>query len=372
MSLSYYVPCMAEIDQEALKKYSFAVWSYKQGEVVSALIHLGDRLGLFHAMAGVGRVDSHTLGESTGLHERFVREWLNGMAAARLISRVDDTYELSVEGAAVLADEEGAVTFSAGAFRGGFSPDTLDAIAESFRTGVGITYEQQGPSAAAGLARMTGPWTRHALVSTLLPRLDGVVDKLNNAARVVDIGCGAGVTTCTLAESFPNSTVVGYDPSTTAVSQAQELAGSKGLDNVEFIAAGGEDVPDDASADLVLTFDCLHDMPRPDITMEADPKDHQIRRVMGHQGHPLERRLGSRQTQSAARHVLRVLSDVVPAVSDVGTWWNGPRHFGSPRGKGQGDDGRGRLRPVHDSRHRRAGESVLRSQGLTPSRPIGW
>jgi 2-polyprenyl-3-methyl-5-hydroxy-6-metoxy-1,4-benzoquinol methylase len=269
MSLSYYVPCMAEIDQEALKKYSFAVWSYKQGEVVSALIHLGDRLGLFHAMAGVGRVDSHTLGESTGLHERFVREWLNGMAAARLISRVDDTYELSVEGAAVLADEEGAVTFSAGAFRGGFSPDTLDAIAESFRTGVGITYEQQGPSAAAGLARMTGPWTRHALVSTLLPRLDGVVDKLNNAARVVDIGCGAGVTTCTLAESFPNSTVVGYDPSTTAVSQAQELAGSKGLDNVEFIAAGGEDVPDDASADLVLTFDCLHDMPRPDITMEA-------------------------------------------------------------------------------------------------------
>jgi 2-polyprenyl-3-methyl-5-hydroxy-6-metoxy-1,4-benzoquinol methylase len=191
------------------------------------------------------------------------------MAAARLISRVDDTYELSVEGAAVLADEEGAVTFSAGAFRGGFSPDTLDAIAESFRTGVGITYEQQGPSAAAGLARMTGPWTRHALVSTLLPRLDGVVDKLNNAARVVDIGCGAGVTTCTLAESFPNSTVVGYDPSTTAVSQAQELAGSKGLDNVEFIAAGGEDVPDDASADLVLTFDCLHDMPRPDITMEA-------------------------------------------------------------------------------------------------------
>ncbi|MDG2262994.1 MAG: class I SAM-dependent methyltransferase [Actinomycetota bacterium] len=260
---------MAEIDQEALKKYSFAVWSYKQGEVVSALIHLGDRLGLFHAMAGVGRVDSHTLGESTGLHERFVREWLNGMAAARLISRVDDTYELSVEGAAVLADEEGAVTFSAGAFRGGFSPDTLDAIAESFRTGVGITYEQQGPSAAAGLARMTGPWTRHALVSTLLPRLDGVVDKLNNAARVVDIGCGAGVTTCTLAESFPNSTVVGYDPSTTAVSQAQELAGSKGLDNVEFIAAGGEDVPDDASADLVLTFDCLHDMPRPDITMEA-------------------------------------------------------------------------------------------------------
>ena len=191
------------------------------------------------------------------------------MAAARLISRVDDTYELSVEGAAVLADEEGAVTFSAGAFRGGFSPDTLDAIADSFRTGVGITYEQQGPSAAAGLARMTGPWTRLALVSTLLPRLDGVIDKLNNAARVVDIGCGAGVTTCTLAESFPNSTIVGYDPSTTAVSQAQELAGSKGLDNVEFIAAGGEDVPDDASADLVLTFDCLHDMPRPDITMEA-------------------------------------------------------------------------------------------------------
>jgi len=261
---------MATLDPDALKMLSYTVWSYKQGEVVSALIHLGDRLGLYRAMAGSGPMTSAALAESTDLHERFVREWLLGQAAAKLVDRHEDaTFELTEVQAAVLADEHGAVTFSAGAFRGGFTPEVLDAIAESFRTGVGITYEQQGSSAAAGLARMTSPWTRHALIPTVLPRLDGVIAKLESGIKVADLGCGAGVTVCTLAEAFPDSNFVGHDPSATAIDQARERATGMGLTNAEFVVAFAEDLPAEPVFDLILTFDCLHDMARPDTAMAA-------------------------------------------------------------------------------------------------------
>ena len=168
--------------------------------------------------------------DRTGTHERFVTEWLLGQAAAGLLDRTvpdggtedDALFEaLSDAGAAVLADEEASLSFSAGAFRGGIAPDTVDAIADSFRTGIGITYEQQGPTAAAGLARMTGPWSRLALTDIVLPALDGVVDKLTAGATAVDVGCGAGYMLCELASSFPASHCVGIDLSETAIGMAR-------------------------------------------------------------------------------------------------------------------------------------------------------
>jgi 2-polyprenyl-3-methyl-5-hydroxy-6-metoxy-1,4-benzoquinol methylase len=259
-----------DVDPDALKRYSFTVWSYKQGEVVSLLIHLGDELGLYRAMAGAGPLTSVDLAERTGLNERLLREWLLGNAAAGVIERVDDgVYELSPEGVAVLADEDNSLAFSGGAFRGGFEPDLIGALKESFRTGIGVTYEQQGPRAAAGLARMTGPWSRLALVSTILPALDGVVPKLEAGGTAVDVGCGSGVTVCTIAEAYPKARVIGYDPSSIAIGQARERAAEAQLDNATFVQGGAEDLPSDTGADFVLTFDCLHDMARPDKAMAA-------------------------------------------------------------------------------------------------------
>lgn len=258
-----------EIDPKALNKYAFNVWSYKQGEIVSLLIHLGDELGLFTALDEAGPTSSNDLASSTNLNERFVREWLMGMAAARLITLDDDLFELPPEGAAVLADEENSIQFSAGAFRGGIDSSVLDLIKDSFRTGLGMTYQQQGPKAAAGLARMTGPFSRMALIPTILPGLDGVIDKLQAGATVLDIGCGGGVTSCIIAENFPNSRVVGYDPSEIAVTNARSLAAETGLTNTEFIAASATSVPAGSGFDFVLTFDCLHDMARPDLSLSA-------------------------------------------------------------------------------------------------------
>ena len=254
-----------ELDEVELKKFGFAVWSYKMGEQVSLLIHLGDRLGLYKQLRGAGPLSSQDLASAMGLNERLVREWLLGQAAAKLVNRHDDgRYELTPVQAAYLADEDESLSFAAGAFRGGTDSGHLEALVESFRTGLGVTYEQQGTAAAAGLARMTGPWSRLALNSVILPALDGVVEKLEAGATVVDIGCGAGVTSATIAAAFPNSRCIGYDPSSIAIGMARQRAEEAGLDNATFVEAGAEDLPDDLNADLVICFDCLHDMPFPD------------------------------------------------------------------------------------------------------------
>ncbi|MEM7326980.1 MAG: class I SAM-dependent methyltransferase, partial [Actinomycetota bacterium] len=241
------------IDQDALKRFSFTVWSYKMGEQVSLMIHLGDVLGLYQAMSGRGPVTSQVLAEETNLDERLVREWLLGQAAANLVDRHEDgRFELTAIGAAVLADEDGSLSFAAGAFRGGTDPAHVDALAESFRTGLGVSYEQQGTAAAAGLARMTGPWSRLALTSVILPALDGVVEKLEAGAKVIDVGCGAGVTVATIAAAYPNTTCIGYDPSEVAIGLANERVAEQGLDNATFVAAPAESLPADGDADLIL------------------------------------------------------------------------------------------------------------------------
>ena len=267
------------IDPDELKRYSFSVWSFKQGEMVSLMIHIGDRLGLYKALNGAGPVTAAELAGQTGLQERWLFEWLRGQAAARLLDYHDpDRFELSEVGAAVLADEEHSLSFAAGAFAGQTPPETVDKIINAFRTGIGLTYEELGPNAAHRTERMLGPWTKQELVPRILPALEGVVDKLEAGAVAADVGCGGGVALMTMAQAFPNSEFHGYDPSQIAIDRCRDKAADMGLGNVELHVAGGESLPTDGSFDFLLTFDCLHDMTRPDTVIGT------IRRAMKDDG----------------------------------------------------------------------------------------
>ena len=267
------------IDPDELKRYSFSVWSFKQGEMVSLMIHIGDRLGLYKALNGAGPVTAAQLAEQTGLQERWLFEWLRGQAAARLLDYHDpDCFELSEVGAAVLADEEHSLSFAAGAFAGQTPPETVDKIIDAFRTGIGLSYEELGPNAAHRTERMLGPWTRQELVPRILPALEGVVDKLKAGAVAADVGCGGGVALMTMAQAFPNSEFHGYDPSQIAIDRCRAKAADMGLDNVQLHVAGGEQLPDEATFDFLITFDCLHDMTRPDTVIRT------IRRAMKDDG----------------------------------------------------------------------------------------
>lgn len=258
-------------DQDKAALLAFQVWTYKQGEVVSLMIHLGDRLGLYRAMAGAGSLTAAALAQRTGLQERWLLEWLRSQGAAGLLTTTDgERFELTAEGAAVLADEGDSLLFAAGAFHGNIvPPDVLDRLAEAFRTGQGLTYDDLGPSAAHQVERTLGPWTRLALVPEILPRIDGLVERLRAGARVADVGCGAGIAAIVLAEAFPASTFEGFDVSQHAIHRARTKVAEAGLGNATFHVAEAEDLPAEPTFDLVLTFDCLHDMAHPTESIAA-------------------------------------------------------------------------------------------------------
>src|SRR5260370_15726775 len=171
------------------------------------MTHLGDRRGLYRAMAGQGPTAAADLAAATGLQERWLLEWLRSQAAACLIDTEDgETFKLSPEAATVLADNDGSLFFAAGAFQGGIAPpEVVDRLAGAFRSGIGLSYDDLGPSAAHALERITEPWTRLALVPFILPAMERGVDPLTSGSRVADVGGGSRVALFTLAAALPPS-----------------------------------------------------------------------------------------------------------------------------------------------------------------------
>ena len=258
------------IDGEKMKAMVERVFGILGGAVNAGMIHLGDRLGLYRALAGAGPVTSEELARKTNLHERWVREWLEGQAVTGIVDYVGDRrFALSNEGAMVLANEESPF-FAAGGFSA--LPQqfaVLDRLPESFRTGVGLPYDAFGPEGALGIERLFAPWFRTQLVPVALPALDGVVAKLEAGAVAADVGCGTGVALIKMATAYPRSEFHGYEISSHALARAEENRRTSGLRNVTFHDAGGDRIPGDARFDFVTTFDCIHDMAHPASVIRA-------------------------------------------------------------------------------------------------------
>jgi SAM-dependent methyltransferase len=248
------------MDADAVKAYALRVWQHKQGEIVASMSHLGDRLGLYGALHAAGPCDAATLAGQTGLDERFLLEWLRGQAAADLIESADgETFALPEAAVPVLVDRE-ARTFAAGALTSPLDPAVLDRVVQAFETGVGAPYDRLGAGGAERIGAMGEPWTRTALVPEVLPRVDGLIPRLEAGLDVADLGCGTGLALRILAERFPAGRYAGYDPSGSAIAQAREAVGDL---PVELHVAGARALGE-GSLDLVLTFDALHDMAHPD------------------------------------------------------------------------------------------------------------
>jgi SAM-dependent methyltransferase len=269
----------AQVDPDDVALFAFRVWGYKQGEMVSLLVHLGDRLGLYRALDGAGTLTADDLARRTGLDARWLLEWLRGNAAAELLESADGTsFTLTPAGAEVLAREDDSLAFAAGAFSAPLDPQVVGELAGAFRTGVGLPYDRLGPTGAHRTERMLGPWARLALVPRIVPALDGVAGKLERGALVADIGCGAGVALTALASAYPRSTFHGYDLSEHALDRAAQRVREANLSNVRLVHDRAEAVPAGMGYDLVLTFDCIHDMTRPEDAIRA------IRRAIADDG----------------------------------------------------------------------------------------
>ena len=236
------------------------------GAAISGLLlHIGDRLGLYKAMAGAGPVSPAALAARTRTAERYVREWLSNQAAGGYVVHdpADGTFELPAEQAMVLAREDSPF-FLAGAFEGIASCYAdHDVLVNAFRTGSGVGWQEHDERLFSGTLRLFRPSYAAHLVREWLPALDGVVDKLRAGASVADVGCGLGASTMIMAEAFRRSTFVGVDIHEPSIIAARNAAAAGGLDKrVRFQVATAAELPG-VGYDLVCLFDCLHDMGDP-------------------------------------------------------------------------------------------------------------
>jgi SAM-dependent methyltransferase len=229
------------------------------------MISLGNKLGLYKAMAGAGPLSAREVAARAGCAERYVREWLNAQAAGGyvLYHPVSGTYELTPEQAAVLADEDSPV-FMPHAWNVPVSMwlDEPKAI-EAFRTGKGVAWGDHEDRLFCGVAAFYRNAYRGSLVSQWLPALDGVVERMEAGIAVADVGCGHGHSTILMAEAFPRSRVYGFDTHEASIVHARRHAVDAGLDGrAQFAVARAADYPNEGFG-LICFFDALHDLGDP-------------------------------------------------------------------------------------------------------------
>jgi SAM-dependent methyltransferase len=234
------------------------------GASVSAVLMLiGDELGLYTALAG-HRLSAEELAQKTGTNARYVREWLANQAAGGYVEydEASDTYYLNEEQELCLADPNGPVDL-VGAYQ--IVQDLFyvrERAVENFRSGDGMEWGEHHRCLFYGTERFFRGGYNANLVSSWLPALDGVVEKLTAGGRGADVGCGHGASTILMAQAFPNSQFVGIDYHGASIETARERAAKAGVDNASFELADATSYRGDVF-DLIAFFDCLHDMADP-------------------------------------------------------------------------------------------------------------
>ena len=237
------------------------------GAAESALLtFIGDKLGLFKAMAGAGgALTPEELARKTGTHPRIIKEWLAAQAAGGFVTYnpAAGTYRLPEEQAFALTDEN-SPAYIAGEYQvlmGLFKDE--EKIIEAFRTGKGLGWGDHHHYLFEGTERFFKPSYVANLTTSWIPALDGVENKLKNGgAKIADVGCGHGVSTILIAKAYPNSKIIGFDYHRPSIERARKEAEKEGLKNITFEVADSTDYLGD-DYDLVTFFDCFHDMGNP-------------------------------------------------------------------------------------------------------------
>jgi len=253
------------IDQAKLEAFMGQAVTDMGACMSAPLMLIGEKLGLYKAMAGAGPLTPQEVAQRSGAAERYVREWLSNQAAGGYVTYdpQSERYTLPDEQALALADEDSPF-YILGLY------DSIaslyadeDQILEAFRSGGGMGWHEHDHRLFRGTERFFRPGYRANLAPEWIPALDGVQEKLEAGARVADIGCGHGASTIIMAEAFPNSELFGFDYHDASIGRAREAADQAGVgDRITFEVASAKDYPG-TDYDLACVFDCLHDMGDP-------------------------------------------------------------------------------------------------------------
>jgi 2-polyprenyl-3-methyl-5-hydroxy-6-metoxy-1,4-benzoquinol methylase len=255
----------ASVDIDKLMGFVFRAVDEVGATLNCALVVMGDKLGLYRALAGAGPLTPGDLAARTGTAERYIREWLNAQAAGGYVEYDPDSgrYTLPPEQAVALTDE------SSPAYLPGFFQIALGSVLDSPRiteaapSGAGFGWHEHVHDVHEGCERFFRPGYNAHLIAEWLPALDGVLPKLEQGARVADVGCGHGASTILMAQSFPRSSFWGSDYHEGSIATARQRAATAGVaERVAFDVAPAASFGG-SGYDLVTMFDCLHDMGDP-------------------------------------------------------------------------------------------------------------
>lgn len=255
-----------QLDMQKVTAFARQLAMDMGGAHLIALAYLADRLGIFHAMADGEPLTSQQLAERTGLNERYLREWASAMAAAQYIdyNPKDATFRLAPEQRLVLVEERSPFFFAGGFQYAQACLRQLPRLMDAFKNGGGIPFADFGPEIVQAIQRLFAGGYEMFVASQWIPAVPDVHERVKAGAKVAEVGCGAGQSLIPIAKAFPNSQFVGYDNDPTSIEQATGKAVEAGVaDRVSFKLAAAEEMGSNSHFDLIMAFNCIHDMVNP-------------------------------------------------------------------------------------------------------------
>ena len=319
---------VSPLDMDRLNQFIGRFVTDLGAAVHTGMVVIGEKLGLYKALAA-GPMSSAELAAKTGTDERYLREWLASQAAGGYITYDAKTHKfsLSAEQAFTLAKED-SPAYLPGAFELALgSLAAVPRIADSFRTGAGMGWHEHEDGVYHGCEKFFRPGYAANLVSSWIPALEGVKEKLESGARVADVGCGKGASTLLMAKAFPKSSFFGFDYHDKSIEAARDSARHEGVaDRVSFEVSKAKDFPGE-NYDFVAVFDCLHDMGDP-----VGAAEH-MRESLANDGtwmivEPFANDESERQPESCGASLLLVLHFALYALFSIPGGWPLPRRAG--------------------------------------------
>ncbi len=259
-----------EINEDKMQEFVGKVVGDFGASLSSMLGFIGQKLGLYKALADSDGMTPSELAAKTGTTERYVKEWLINQACGDYVQYdpASGKFSMLPEQAVALTDENSPFYVGGGFHVVKAMLNAQAKIQDAFKNGGGMLWGDHDPDLFVGTEKFFRPGYTAHLVGSWIPALNGVDEKLKAGGKVADVGCGHGASTIIMAEAYPNSRFFGFDNHEPSIATAKKKAEDAGLaDRVQFSVASADDFSTDGF-DLICFFDCLHDMGDPHAAMK--------------------------------------------------------------------------------------------------------